>query len=121
MNPRGGMFLSTCLNVLGFRTKDTHSVFIFSYVLISSMVEPLPNLHVVNLPPANHPELLLTKSYIVSWLPWTQSDAQLGRALLASLHAGNASLSSTLLRHGSALLPFPKWQISSFSFLPLCP
>ena len=43
------------------------------------MAGPLPNLHAVNPPPANNPELLLTKSYIVSWLPWMSQAALLGR------------------------------------------
>ena len=36
----------------------------------------------------------------IPWLPWTQRAAQLGHTLLAPSHAGYASLTSILLRHG---------------------
>jgi hypothetical protein len=67
----------------------THTASIFWYALINSMAGPLPNLHAVNPPPTNNPELLLTKSYSLSWLPWTQLGT-LRAALSWILHCGYA-------------------------------
>jgi len=71
----------------------------------------------LNPPPSNNPELLLTK-FILSSLLWTQRAAQLGHALscilLAPSHGGHDSLFCTLVRCGfSPLLhTLPGWQIS---------
>ena len=69
--------------------KDIHSAFAFWYALNSVRVGLPSNLHVVNLPPVDKPESLLTRFYILPWLPWSQ----------------RAALSQPL--HGCPCLPVP--------------
>lgn len=110
----GGTFLTTLPNVLGSQIKDIHTAFIFWYALISSMFGLLPNLHVVNQCDTDTPKLLLNKSYILSWLFWTQSDVQVGHTLPAPSQAGYAS---TLLRHDGSHSP----SLQDLPLFILCP
>jgi hypothetical protein len=91
------------------------------------MTGTLPNCHVANPPPSpppprpDIPELLHTKTYIPSWLPWTQMCSPLGLSSPSSYRAAKLSVP---LRSGiSSLLPTPTPSIADLlpSFLVPCP
>ena len=76
------------------------------------MAEPLPNLHVANLP-SNTPNSSFTKIYIPSLLRWTQSDSPPGATLPWPLSGAYAlcPVPSQMWHLGSPLT----WQLSPSS------
>lgn len=113
-----------CLSSFHVRTETTALYEILRSTKITfkyCKLSPTCWLTLTNLSPAHNPELLLTKSYIKSWLLWTQRDAQLGPTpLLAPSQVGYASLSSTVLRHDDSPLLLPAgWVPSPPSILSL--
>ena len=90
----------------------------FGYALNSTTAGPLPNLHVVYLPLAHNPELLLTKFCILPWLPWIQIAAQMGQ-LYGFLHMLAMPPCPPLCSDMASLLSFFSWQSQSlFSLSP---
>lgn len=97
----------------GFRRKDT--ALYFNMPLIAQWLGHFLKLHATNTLPSDSPELLLTKIYIPSLLPWTQPFCALSSApLRPGLYSfpGMAALSSP------ALVPCPGILKSYLCFLP---
>jgi len=73
----------------------------------------LPNLHVANILPSDIPELLLTKTYIPSWLPCTHTCSPLGLSSpaptwwLCSMSSTPQAWLLLLSQHGSYLFSAP--------------
>jgi hypothetical protein len=82
------------------------------------MAGPLPDLHKANPPPSDIPKLLLTKSYLLSLLPWTQSRSPLGPLYPGSYMVAMLSV-PYLLKHCISPLPLLAWW--TFFLLPLVP
>ena len=73
---------------------------LYNFIYSRTVAGPSPNFHVVNPPPADNPGFSLTKFYILPWLLWPQSAAQLGWALDCTL------LAPSPFQHGVSPLLF---------------
>ena len=83
------------------------------------MVGSLLNLHEANTLPSDIPELLLTKTYIPSWLPQTQTCSLLRLCSLSGMLQPQTWWLLFLSWHGSSLLPAPP-SVSCLGILKSC-